>query len=1308
MSSWRRPELWLSRILQLLSGLLIVIALLISLGRALLPQIDNQRQWLESEISAAIGHTFTVANINGLWRRGPQLELHELLISGDNGQVLRADRVLLGVDLWHSLAKRRLQLRHVELEGLHLFIEQQESDGDNEQLLDLLFGTDLTIHVRDTTLHLQQPAKPPLQLTIAQLGWQHHDNQIIASGELLGDDEGHEQARLLFRGQRQGQHNLSGQLYLQLERLDLARLWPQAAANGLRSALFAELWLQVEQLAITDLQLQMRPSRLWWQQGDAPQQELGISHGQARWQQQAGDWQLSLTDWRGDYQGERWQLPLLAADKQQQQRLYLQQLPLPLLSWLAPIAGSNGTALSAWQISGQLGPFWAGTQATPGQETTFWASGQFNQLGWQPQPLFVGAEGLEGQFWLSDNQGAALVGGAAAKLLAGDHFIRDIALTQLELPLAWQQQHGQWRLATQGAKLGAKDLNSRISAALLLDDNPQLQLFAEVDLADAASAPSYYPLQAMPAEVSDYLSQALLGGSVSGAQILWHGPLEQFPFEDNDGHFSASVPLRAATLAFDEEWPALTALDLDLLFEDDDLWMSSGQGQIGANRIAQLTASIAPLDGDAPLLINSQISGSGNAISKVFSQSPLADSLGTTLKQLPLTGQIHGQLQLEIPLEGDAEVKATGEARFAGNNLQILPLALALEGLHGALSFNNSQINAQQLKARYRGQQLTLNLDGHEQGADYQLTLDWQGHGPLAELANLNGTDGLPLLAGQLNWQARLEATLGSTDRFHLAASSDLAAVSSRLPYPLYKNADAEQPLTLTVKGDGDDISAHLKLAGLAEGQALAQGSSVQSLALSIGATTLPALEAGLINLNAQSDNLALDEWLALRPLLADGDNSDSLRLGHVQLHANQFNGWGASLGPASLDLFGHDHGYALEVTGADNKVALLLGEQIKIHGEQLSLRRQNSDEALIPAPPTAASALPNIPSITLDINQLQVDSWALGQIKASIHPWDDGRRGMKIERLQLRQTHGEITVRGGWQVKGKGIESWLDGRMSTTDTGALADEIGLDSSMRQAQLQISGKLHWPGALWDFSRQRLNGQLRIEGKDGILTDVGGNGSRFLGILSFQSLLRKLRLDFKDLFTKGYLFDSLSGNLNILHGVATTSDLHLNGPSLAINISGETDLATEAIDYEVLVQPKLTSSLPVLSAFALTPVTGLYVFALSKVLEPVVDVISEVKFVVAGSIDAPVVAEVGRSQRALEPSEWQELLPSTLQAAQANAPAAPPAKAKTAKPARRAASERTTEQRPATHAQDNATLPLPISAPTHQAAEPEPR
>ena len=70
-------------------------------------------------------------------------------------------------------------------------------------------------------------------------------------------------------------------------------------------------------------------------------------------------------------------------------------------------------------------------------------------------------------------------------------------------------------------------------------------------------------------------------------------------------------------------------------------------------------------------------------------------------------------------------------------------------------------------------------------------------------------------------------------------------------------------------------------------------------------------------------------------------------------------------------------------------------------------------------------------------------------------------------------------------------------------------------------------------------------------------------------------------------------------------------------------------------------PRLTSSLSVATAFALTPITGVYVLALSKLLEPVIDVITQVNYQVKGDIDNPQITETGREQGRL-PLSHEEL------------------------------------------------------------------
>lgn len=63
-------------------------------------------------------------------------------------------------------------------------------------------------------------------------------------------------------------------------------------------------------------------------------------------------------------------------------------------------------------------------------------------------------------------------------------------------------------------------------------------------------------------------------------------------------------------------------------------------------------------------------------------------------------------------------------------------------------------------------------------------------------------------------------------------------------------------------------------------------------------------------------------------------------------------------------------------------------------------------------------------------------------------------------------------------------------------------------------------------------------------------------------------------------------------------------------------------------------PQFTNGLSLATAFAVTPVTGVYVLAASRLLSPVIDVISEIRFRVGGTLDQPKIIETGRAQAPL--------------------------------------------------------------------------
>src|SRR3546814_8488889 len=61
--------------------------------------------------------------------------------------------------------------------------------------------------------------------------------------------------------------------------------------------------------------------------------------------------------------------------------------------------------------------------------------------------------------------------------------------------------------------------------------------------------------------------------------------------------------------------------------------------------------------------------------------------------------------------------------------------------------------------------------------------------------------------------------------------------------------------------------------------------------------------------------------------------------------------------------------------------------------------------------------------------------------------------------------------------------------------------------------------------------------------------------------------------FRDLFSKGFAFDKLAGNVRIAAGKASTDDLLIDGPAAEIRIHGNADLRAQTFNQTIEVLPR---------------------------------------------------------------------------------------------------------------------------------------
>ncbi len=182
--------------------------------------------------------------------------------------------------------------------------------------------------------------------------------------------------------------------------------------------------------------------------------------------------------------------------------------------------------------------------------------------------------------------------------------------------------------------------------------------------------------------------------------------------------------------------------------------------------------------------------------------------------------------------------------------------------------------------------------------------------------------------------------------------------------------------------------------------------------------------------------------------------------------------------------------------------------------------------------------------------------------------------------------------------------------------------------------------------LSSLTAARLDGAVQWQlGKARYLRSATGGGARIFSLLSLDSLVRKLRLDFRDVFAKGFFFSKMTGTMTIQQRASHTADTQVIGVAGDIQMQGYADLAARQLDYQMSFSPKVTSSIPVILAWMVNPVSGVAALALDEVFQSA-EVISKINFTVTCDSANLLVTEVKRDSKKVPlPAELRAKTPA---------------------------------------------------------------
>jgi len=278
--------------------------------------------------------------------------------------------------------------------------------------------------------------------------------------------------------------------------------------------------------------------------------------------------------------------------------------------------------------------------------------------------------------------------------------------------------------------------------------------------------------------------------------------------------------------------------------------------------------------------------------------------------------------------------------------------------------------------------------------------------------------------------------------------------------------------------------------------------------------------------------------------------------------------------------------------------------------GDEMSLLQQ----ALKPS---------TLPPLSILIQKLRYKTLLFDGVSFQTRPLSNG---LAVRNFQIDGAGYSVVGQGKWLDTNQSV---LTGKLESNDLAKMISSWGLDPSIQGSAGEAIFSLSYPSVIYSPDLNHLSGKIDLYVGKGEVITTGSQAKmdfgRLLTLLSFQSIQRRLTLDFTDLTHKGLSFDSIKGLVLLNNnGQANVKSLTMKSSVAQVELTGNIDIAHQTYNLDVMVIPHLTSSLPIVATIAGGPVAGAAVWAASKVVNPILNKVTEDHYRVTGPWHNPVI------------------------------------------------------------------------------------
>ena len=778
------------------------------------------------------------------------------------------------------------------------------------------------------------------------------------------------------------------------------------------------------------------------------------------------------------------------------------------------------------------------------------------------------------------------------------------------------------------------------------------------DQAHLALARAYLPLTLRP-KLRRWLLDGVRAGRFQDGRLIYHGLVKTAP-GDRGAAGPRSAENRAlrrtelaarvlgGTLDYHADWPRASDIDGRLVLTHDSIRLR-GRARAFDTALADVQVR-TPRTGDYTH-VRFAASAPAPRVLRFARTTPTRDALPFLADEWSATGQVDFRADLTVPLRGQAprpgDIRLDMHLRDAV--VDLADLGLRFEGLQGHAAFASPHALTTPdgaLRGSLFGAPARVAFATDADSVRVRTT----GTATTADALGLLNAGNLDLVAGKAPFDATLAVFPNTTRAPELTIESDLQGVAVTLPPPLGKTSDQTLPARVVMHFLDDHIAASVGY-GAADGWLQVRDGEVAAGAVGIGAP-IPMVDAARGRVVIAGELKDLDAHTVAALMAAPAAEGPGFAWELRKFHVGELALESARLHNVVLDGYADDGDLRFDVLGQEVEgVATKTADAPwRLRFNVLRLPALNDDGHRL-----SPEVIDRLVDADVAIDEVRIGDVSYGKWRFGLRRQPDGVLLTGIDAANVRGLDIVGSAPAFWSQSG---ETSFAGTVSSGDVRAALAAWDFAPSVQAERFEATGELRWPGSPFDFALAHVTGNAALRLDNGRFLEVEPGGARIMSLINFSEILRRMRLDFSDVFGRGSDFDRVRAELVADDGLAHFAQpARITGSAASFRIGGTVNLDTGALDNEMIVTVTLLHrNLPWYAAFLAfsNPASAAGVLLGSQVLfKDQIKQFSSGKYTIGGTYEDPDVRFVGI---------WRDdIATPTLPGADANPP--PPAVAR---------------------------------------------